>query len=122
MATLASAVSIVSEVSFLFHIIPPEDRTGAIAIKTIICGSLSFLSTLITKPIFESVQAKEMILFDTRIYAQQILSFISVVIATLLLIYFYFFCYKPIKIADKQKEESDNSSEEKTDDSTSEKV
>ena len=97
MATLASGASIVSEVSFLFHIIPPEDRTGSIAIKTIICGSASFLSTLITRPIFEALQAKEIYIFESRVYAQQILSFVSALIMMLTLTYFYFFCYRPVK-------------------------
>lgn len=91
------AASAVSSTSLIFSIVPPGERTSAIAFNTIITGLVGFLVTLITSPIMEKLQGANLQLFGTALYAQQILAFVSFSITVLLLIYYQVFCHRLIK-------------------------
>ena len=91
------AASAVSSTSLIFSIVPPGERTSAIAFNTIITGLVGFSVTLITSPIMEKLQGANLQLFGTALYAQQILAFVSFSITVLLLIYYQVFCHRLIK-------------------------
>jgi len=91
------AASAVSSTSLLFAIVPPSERTSAIAFNTIITGLVGFSVTLIASPILTLLQSTQIILFGTKIFAQQILAFMSFCITVLLLIYYQLFCHRLIK-------------------------
>ena len=91
------SASAVSATSLLFTIVPPSERTSALAFNTIVTGLIGFSVTLIVSPILTALQATEITLFGIRIFAQQILAAVSFVITILLLIYYQIFCHKLIK-------------------------
>ena len=91
------AASAVSSTSLLFMIVSESERTSAIAFNTIVTGLIGFSVTLLFSPILTALQSANIILFGARIFAQQILAFISFCITVLLLIYYQFFCHKLIK-------------------------
>ena len=91
------AASAVSTTSLLFIVVPESDRTSAIAFNTIVMGLIGFSVTLIFSPILTALQNANIILLGTKIFAQQILAFISFCITILLLIYYQLFCHKLIK-------------------------
>ena len=91
------SASAVSATSLLFAIVPPNERTAAIAFNTIATGLVSFLVTLAVSPLLNSLQSSSPSLFGIQLYAQQILAFISFCITILLLLYYQIFCHKLIK-------------------------
>jgi len=91
------AASAVSSTSLLFVVVPESERTSAIAFNTIVTGLIGFSVTLIVSPILEALQSAEIILFGIKIFAQQVLAFVSFCLTILLLIYYQLFCHKLIK-------------------------
>jgi hypothetical protein len=91
------AASAVSSTSLLFTVVPTNERTSAIAFKTIITGLIGFSTTLIVSPILTALLNSEFFLFGMRIFAQQILATVSFSVTALLLVYYQFFCHKLIK-------------------------
>ncbi len=89
-----NAASAVSATSLLFVIVPPSDRVAALAFNTVITGLIAFLVTLIVSPILTALQSAEIFLFGIRIFAQQILAAVSMIITVLLIVYYQLFCYK----------------------------
>lgn len=91
------AASAVSSTSLLFTIVPPNERTSALAFNTIVVGLIGFSVTLIVSPILSLLQNTEIFLFGIRIFAQQILATVSFILTALLLLYYQVFCHKLIK-------------------------
>lgn len=58
----------------IFDLSSPETRTNALAIQTMLTGVVSFITTLITTPIFNRLQEKPAALFGVQMYAQQVLA------------------------------------------------
>lgn len=94
-----SSASAVCSTCILFAITKPGETTSAMAFNTIITGLVGFSATLVASPILTALQKKEIILFGTQIYAQQILALSSFVMTALLLTYYLIFCHKGIKEA-----------------------
>jgi MFS family permease len=73
--------------NILYEYMPPEKRTGAIAFKSAISGSVGFLATLIASPLVKYVQSNGNKLFGLNVYAQQVLSAISFTVTIIIIIY-----------------------------------
>ena len=74
--------------NLIFDYVPKEKRTGAVAILYTIGGLVGFFSTLLAKPLVDTVQANgNRFLFIDSIYAQQILSVISALLTLATLLY-----------------------------------
>lgn len=73
--------------NILYEYMPPEKRTGAIAFKSAISGSVGFLATLIASPLVKYVQSDGNKLFGLNVYAQQVLSAISFTVTIIIIIY-----------------------------------
>jgi hypothetical protein len=67
----------VSQTNFLFEICPPEERTSALAMLTIMSGLTAFFATLIATPFFNYIQTHGLTVFGHPIYAQQLFAAIS---------------------------------------------
>ena len=91
------AANAVSATSLLFNIVPPNDRTSAIAVNTIISGATGFCVTLIISPILNLLQSLNISLFGIQIYAQQILALASLVLTLVILLYYQLVCHKHLK-------------------------
>lgn len=91
------AASAVSSTSLLFMVVPESERTSAIAFNTIVTGLVGFSVTLIASPLLAALQSAKITLFGIKIFAQQILAFISFCITALLLVYYQLFCHKLLK-------------------------
>ena len=91
------SASAVSSTSLLFSVVPPSERTAAIAFNTIASGLVSFFVTLAVSPVLDALQSARPLIFGIEVYAQQILAFVSFCITILLLIYYQIFCHKLIK-------------------------
>jgi MFS family permease len=74
--------------NLIFDYVPFEKRTGAVAILYTIGGLVGFLSTLMVKPLVDTVQANgNRFLFLEGVYAQQILSILSALLTVATLVY-----------------------------------
>ncbi len=94
MLLIGGASRTVSTTNLLFNLAPPEDRTSALAINTIITGISSFLTTLAITPLFTYLQNANITLFGTQIYAQQLLAVASVILFVIVMLYYRIFCKK----------------------------
>ena len=86
------ATSSVSITSLLFSIVSENERTSALAFKSIITGLFGFVTTLLINPLFFMLQNSDITLFGVRIFAQQALALISFIITAFLIIYYAIFC------------------------------
>lgn len=75
--TVYSGSMAVSQTNFLFEICPPEERTSALAMLTIMSGLTAFFATLIATPFFNYIQTHGLTVFGHPIYAQQLFAAIS---------------------------------------------
>ena len=74
--------------NLIFDYVPFEKRTGAVAILYTIGGLVGFLSTLMVKPLVDTVQSNgNRFLFLEGVYAQQILSVLSALLTVATLVY-----------------------------------
>lgn len=75
-------------INLIYDYTKKENRTGALAIKNTVCGFIGFYATLATRPLVEAIQANGNAFLGTRgIYAQQVLSFIGMLITSLSAVY-----------------------------------
>lgn len=95
------AASAVSSTSLLFIIVGNEERTAAIAFNTVIVGLVGFSITLLASPLLTLLQSADIVIFGARLYAQQILAFISLCLTALILLYYQLCCYKILRSAEK---------------------
>ena len=91
------SASAVSSTSLLFMVVPESERTSALAFNTIVVGLIGFSVTLAVSPILTILQSSALSIFGMKIFAQQILAFVSFCITILLLVYYQLFCHKLIK-------------------------
>ncbi len=98
--TVYSGSIAVSQTNFLFEICPPEERTSALAIFTIMSGLTAFFTTLIATPFFNYIQTHGLTVFGHPIYAQQL--FAAIALGILLLVNILWnISYKSFKCADR---------------------
>ena len=81
----------VAKTSLIFDIVPPTERTSALAMYTMISGVLTFLVTLSITPLFSYLQKNPPTLFGTALYAQQVLAIIAFAVMLLLNVLWLFF-------------------------------
>lgn len=74
-------------INLIYDYVDKEKRTGALALKSTICGFGGFFTTLIVSPLVSYVQRNGNRLFGINIYAQQIVSVISSILLVVLLVY-----------------------------------
>ncbi len=74
-------------INLIYDYVDKEKRTGALALKSTICGFAGFFTTLIVSPLVSYVQKNGNCLFGINIYAQQIVSVISAILLVVLLVY-----------------------------------
>lgn len=76
-----------AQFNLVFDLVPAEKRRNVLAVKDTICGLSGFLVTLLTTPLLAFLQNAEISLFGEHIYAQQVLSFISLLAAVCLVLF-----------------------------------
>lgn len=91
-----SAATAVSLNNLIFGMAPPEDRVCALAIHSIVCGVIGFVTTIATTPLVNHVQANGFSLLGVEMHAQQLLSAIALLL-TLIIIVYYNVIYKKLK-------------------------
>jgi Na+/melibiose symporter-like transporter len=75
-------------INLIYDYTPHSNRTGALAIKNTISGLVGFFTTLAAKPLLDYIQANgNKFLGIENVYAQQVLSFISMLLTGVLVLY-----------------------------------
>ena len=75
-----------ADINLIYDAVPYERRTGAIAIRGALAGFLGFFATLAVRPLVRCIQETNTFL-GMEVYAQQVLSLISVIIVVIIIIY-----------------------------------
>ncbi len=91
-----------SVINFIFDYVEVDQRTSALALQQTCAGFSGFLITLILSPFVALIQAN-----DPVLYAQQIMSIISCVVALLLVLYVNTVIRKLKRVSTEKKEEKD---------------
>ena len=100
MLLIGGAMRTASATMLLYGMAPPEDRTSALAINTIVAGITGFLTTLALTPFVAYVQESGNQLFGIQVYAQQLLAIISVILFIIVMLYYRFRCKRLLEEAD----------------------
>ncbi len=74
-------------INLIYDAVPYERRVGAIAIRGALTGFIGFFATLAVRPLVQHVQASGNSFLGMEIYAQQVLSAMSVVLIIAIIIY-----------------------------------
>lgn len=74
-------------INLIYDYVDKEKRIGALALKSTFCGFTGFFTTLIVSPLVGFIQKNGNELFGIRVYAQQVVSFISAGILIILIVY-----------------------------------
>lgn len=74
-------------INLIYDYVDKEKRIGALALKSTFCGFIGFFTTLIVSPLVGFIQKNGNELFGIRVYAQQVVSFISAGILIILIVY-----------------------------------
>ena len=77
------------EINLIYDYVAPENRTGALALKNTLAGTLGFLSTLAASALVSHIQASGNRFFGISVYAQQVLSAIGLLITLGILLYLH---------------------------------
>ena len=86
-----------------------KERTTALALNTILTGTISFFVTLISTTLFNYIKIeKNSQLFGMTIYAQQLLSAITVIIGIILVVYINTYFAKAINAVPDDADEDDD--------------
>ena len=76
-----------AEINLIFDYAGPERRSDVLMVKQTVYGLAGFLGTLAATPLVNYIQANGNKIFGLQIYAQQVLSFISFILAVAVIIY-----------------------------------
>lgn len=76
-----------SAINLIYDYVKPEQRMSALAIKSSLAGVLGFLTTLVSSRLVSYIQAREIVIFGMKIYAQQFTSAITFTLILGLLLY-----------------------------------
>ena len=76
-----------AQINLVFDIVSPEKRMNTLSIKYTFSGLFGFCSTLLATPFLTFLQGANISLLGVHIYAQQVLAFISFLLALVLVIY-----------------------------------
>ena len=94
--TVAGATRNLSSVNLIYELSPPEYRTAAITINTMVTGLVSFITTICVSPLVNYVQSLNNSILGIELYAQQLLATISVFIIIVVIVYYKLICKKQI--------------------------
>ena len=76
-----------AEINLIFDYASPENRSDALMVKQAVYGLAGFFATLAVTPLVNYIQANGNQIFGINVYAQQVLSAISVVLGILVIVY-----------------------------------
>ena len=76
-----------AETNLIFDYVSPEKRSDALMVKQAVYGLAGFFATLAVTPLVNYIQANGNQIFGINVYAQQVLSAISVVLGILVIVY-----------------------------------
>ena len=76
-----------AQINLIFDYVSPEKRKNALSVKDTFCGLFGFGSTLLATPLLNFLQKSGLCIFGINIYAQQVLFFISFIMALILIAY-----------------------------------
>ena len=76
-----------AEINLVFDLVSPEKRRNALSVKHTFGGLFGFGATLIATPFLALLQKANLSVFGVHIYAQQVLSFVSFILAIVLTAY-----------------------------------
>ena len=74
-------------INLVFDYVPEERRSDSLAVCQSLAGTVGFITTLLISPIVASVQSSGNTVFGFHIYAQQILSIVSIIFTVLAIIF-----------------------------------
>ena len=77
------------EMNLAYSMVQEEQRTAALALRMAVSGLVGFLTTLAISPLVSYIQNNGNQIFGLNVYAQQVVSAMSVFVVILTLIYFY---------------------------------
>lgn len=95
-------------INLIYDYVKKEKITCALAVNTSLAGLIGFLATLMASPVVSTIQANGNTLFGLTVYAQQVLSFVSGIIAVGILLYLIFV----VKKIDKNKDNDSGDNKE----------
>lgn len=75
------------EINLIYDHVKPENRVGALALKNTLAGIAGFVTTIIVSRLVDSIQKSGNKLFGISVYAQQVVSIISLAIIIGIIIY-----------------------------------
>ena len=76
-----------AQINLIFDYVSPEHRSDVLAVNQAVGGTVAFLATLVTTPLINHIQQNGNTLFGMHIYAQQVVSVLSVIMAIGLIVY-----------------------------------
>ena len=82
MAGINSAV-----INLIYDYVDKEKRTGALALKSALAGFAGFFTTLIVSPLVSYIQNNSNTFLGIKVYAQQVVSAVALLIVVVLIIY-----------------------------------
>ena len=71
----------------IFDYVPNEKRADALAICQALAGAIGFIATVLVSPLVSYIQNNGNNLFGLNMYAQQFLTFLSIILVIVLIIY-----------------------------------
>ena len=76
-----------STINLIYDYVDKEKRTSALALSGTLSGIAGFLTTLAVSPLVSYVQNNNNTFLGIHLYAQQLVSFIAVILLALLIVY-----------------------------------
>lgn len=74
-------------INLVFDYVQPEKRADSLAICQAVAGAVGFLTTLLASPFVSYIQGKGNQVFGMTVYAQQLLSVVSLLIVLIIIVY-----------------------------------
>ena len=80
--------------NLLYDIVSPEERVSALALKTIVTSIAGFATTLLFTPLVTYIQGAGNTFLGLKVYAQQVLAVIAVLIYVIAMLFYHLACKK----------------------------
>ena len=94
-------------VNLIYDYVEKEKRIGALALNSTLSGFAGFFTTLLVSPLVKYIQGKNNVFLGLNVYAQQVVSLISVVLMVGLLVYLNLVVKKIKNVRDENVEEKE---------------
>lgn len=89
-------------INLVFDYVKPERRSDSLAICQAVAGVLGFVTTLVFSPFATFIQQNGNKIFGLTVYAQQILSLISIIVVVVDILYVHFVLIKKTVVVNKK--------------------